>query len=251
MQIDIRDQVALVTGSAHRVGKAIALELARRGVHILVHYNSAADEVVKETLREIKSHGVEAFPIQADISQFDGVQAVFSALREHFGRLHILVNSASNFQRRTLMEVTVQEWEETLRINVTAPLLCTQAAVPLMRANNPPGGCIINICDKGALAPWPEYAHHGISKAALYMLSKTSAAAFGGDNIRVNTIIPGLVLRPPDYSETVWQENAQRVPLQRPGSAEDVARAVAYLCSEDWLSGVTLHVDGGEYTVDP
>ena len=226
MRIDIHDQVALVTGSAHRVGKAIALELARRGVHILVHYNSTADEIVKETLREIKSHGVEAFPIQADISQRDGVSAVFNALRQYFGRLHILVNSASNFQKRTLMEVSLEDWEETLRINVTAPLLCTQAAVPFMRANDPPGGCIINIGDKRALAA-------------------------GADNIRVNTIIPGLVLKPPDYSEATWQANAERVPLQRPGSAEDVARAVAYLCSEDWLSGVTLNVDGGEYTVDP
>jgi NAD(P)-dependent dehydrogenase (short-subunit alcohol dehydrogenase family) len=248
MQIELKDQVALVTGSAHRVGKAIALELARQGAHILVHYNRAAPEVVAATLGEIRALGVEAHPIQADISRPEGVEQVFGALHQHFGRLNILVNSASNFQKRRLMEVSLQDWEDTMRINVTAPFLCTQAAVPLLRANTPAGGCIVNICDYGALEAWPDYAHHGISKAALHMLTRVSAHTFGPEHIRVNAIIPGLVLKPDDFSDEVWERNAQLVPLKRPGTAEDVARAVAYLCREDWLSGVTIRVDGGEYT---
>lgn len=248
MQIDLRGQVALVTGSAHRVGKAIALELASAGVHILVHYNSATPEVVAATLADIRAHDVEAHALQADISRPEGVERLFTTLRETFGRLNILVNSASNFQKRRLMEVSLSDWEDTMRINVTAPFLCTQAAVPLLRANSPAGGCIVNICDYGALEAWPDYAHHGISKAALHMLTRVSALTFGEENIRVNAIIPGLVMRPPDFSEEVWERNAQLVPLRRAGTAEDVARAVAYLCREDWLSGVTLRVDGGEYT---
>jgi NAD(P)-dependent dehydrogenase (short-subunit alcohol dehydrogenase family) len=247
MHIELRDQVALVTGSAHRVGKAIALELARHGVHILLHYHSSPAAVVEQTLGELRALGVQAFPIQADISRPEGVDAVFAALRTHFGRLNILVNSASNFQRRTLMEVSLKDWEDTLRINVTAPLLCTQAAARMMRQNTPSGGCIINICDKGAVGPWPEYAHHGISKAALHMLSQVSAVTLGPDNIRVNALIPGLVLKPDDYSDQVWEQAAENVALRRPGSAEDVARAVVYLCREDWLSGVTMRIDGGEY----
>lgn len=247
MQIDLQEQVALVTGSAHRIGKAIALELARRGVHVLVHYHHTSEEDVKETLREIKSFGVDAFAVQADLTQPDAINHVFDEVREHFGRLNILVNSAASFQKRTLMEVTLEEWEQTLRINLTAPMLCTQAAVRMMRENNPPGGCIVNICDKGAIEPWPAYAHHGISKAALHMLSQVSALTFGPENIRVNAIIPGKVLKPPDYSEEDWESGAQNVPLQRLGTGEDVARAVAYLCSENWLSGVTIRVDGGEY----
>jgi NAD(P)-dependent dehydrogenase (short-subunit alcohol dehydrogenase family) len=246
MRIDIRDQVALVTGSAHRVGKAIALELARSGVHILVHYNSAADAVVAQTLAEIRAEGVNAHGVKADISRAEGVEQVFAALEAQFGRLNILVNSASNFQKRRLLDVTLQEWEDTLRINVTAPFLCTQAAVPLMRRNTPPGGSIVNLCDFGAVQPSLEYAHHGVSKAALHMLSQTSGLALGAENIRVNALVPGLVLRPPEMSEETWQQMAQHVPLRRPGSAEDVARAVVYLCSEDWLNGVTLRIDGGE-----
>ncbi|NJL57393.1 SDR family NAD(P)-dependent oxidoreductase [bacterium] len=116
MQVDLSEQVALVTGSAHRVGKAIALELARRGVHILVHYNSSGDQYVRDTLHEIKSHGVDAFAIQADVSQPDGVAAIFSAVREHFGRLNILVNSASVFNKGQLMEVTLENWQRSLDV---------------------------------------------------------------------------------------------------------------------------------------
>jgi NAD(P)-dependent dehydrogenase (short-subunit alcohol dehydrogenase family) len=247
MRIELEGQVALVTGSAHRVGKAIALELARRGVNILVHYNSAADDVVKDTLRDLRSHGVDAFAIQADISRPDGVEQTFAAVREHFGRLHILVNSASNFQKRKFSEVTLTDWEDTLRINVTAPFLCTQAALPLMRANTPAGGSIVNICDLSALMPSLDYPHHGVSKAALHMLTQVSANSLGEENIRVNAIVPGLVLKPSDYSDEAWTKAAQKIPLRRAGTAEDVGRAVVYLCEEDWLTGITVRVDGGEH----
>jgi NAD(P)-dependent dehydrogenase (short-subunit alcohol dehydrogenase family) len=245
MHIDMTDQVAIVTGSAHRVGRAIALELARAGVHILMHYNRSPEDVVKATLRDIKSEGVDAFPVNADISTPEGVDAIFAAAREHFERLDILVNSASNFQRRRLLDVTLEEWRETIDTNLTAPFLCTQRAITLMRENAPPGGVIVNICDKGALDPWPDYAHHGISKAGLLALTKVTAASYGPD-IRANAIIPGLVLKADHFDDERWQVAAQQTPLARPGTAEDVARAVVYLASEDFLTGVVLHVDGGE-----
>jgi NAD(P)-dependent dehydrogenase (short-subunit alcohol dehydrogenase family) len=248
MHVQLADQVALVTGSAHRVGKAIALELARCGVHILVHYNQSAEDVVKTTLREIKSHGVDAFAMQADVSTDEGVQALFQALRDQFNRLNILVNSASNFQRRTLMEVTLDEWQETLATNLTGPFLCTQEAVKLMRENDPPGGVIINIGDKGAIDPWPEFAHHGISKAGLLALTKVTAASLGPE-IRANAIIPGAVLKPSEMDEERWQRNAEHIPATQPGAAEDVARAVVYLASETFVTGAVLHVDGGESVI--
>lgn len=246
MKLDIAGQVALVTGGAHRVGRAIALELAAAGCHILLHYHSTPEDVVKETLHDVKSKGVDAFPVRADVSAPEGIDAVFEALAESFGRLHILVNSASNFQKRALLDVTLAEWDETMAINVRAPFLLTQRAVPLMRQNDPPGGCIVNILDRGAIEPWPQYAHHGISKAGLLALSQVSAASLGPD-VRVNSIIPGMVLKPDGYDEARWQENARKTPVQRPGSAEDVARAVVYLCREDFLTGVVLRVDGGAY----
>ncbi|MCC6802636.1 MAG: SDR family oxidoreductase [Anaerolineae bacterium] len=244
MHIDMRGRVAAVTGAAHRVGRVIALELARSGVSILVHHFHSPDDVVRETLHAVKSFGVDAFPVRADLSMPDGVDAVFDAVRAQFGRLDILVNSASNFQRRRLLDVTLDEWDETLRINLTAPFLCTQRAIRLMRDNQPSGGVIVNICDRGALEPWVDYAHHGISKAGLLALTKVTAAGYAPD-IRANAVIPGLVLKPDGMDESRWQQYARETPLERPGSAEDVGRAVVYLASEDFVTGAVLHVDGG------
>lgn len=237
-------QVAVVTGAAHRVGRAIALELARAGVHVLVHYFRTSDDAVKETLHDVKSLGVDAIPVRADLSAPEGVDAIFAAVREHFGRLNILVNSASNFQRRQLLDVTLDEWDETMRINLTAPFLCTQHAIRLMRENQPPGGVIVNILDRGALEPWVDYAHHGVSKAGLLALTQVTAAGYAPD-IRANAVIPGLVLKPDGMDEARWQRYARATPLGRSGTAEDVGRAVVYLASEDFLTGVVLRVDGG------
>jgi pteridine reductase len=248
MHIDLQGQVAIITGAAHRVGKAIALELARAGVHIVLHYFRSSPEVVEQTLGEIRALGVQAVPVQADISSVNGVDAVFAAARAQFGRLDILVNSASNFQRRKLHEVTLEDWNETISTNLTAPFLCTQRAIAMMREKTPPGGVIINIGDRGALDAWVEFAHHGISKAGLLALTRVTAAGYGPD-IRANIIIPGLVLKPEAMDETRWQTFAQGVPLARPGTAEDVGRAVVYLASEDYLTGVVLQVDGGASVV--
>lgn len=248
MQLDLTGRVALVTGSASRVGRAIALELARHGVNIMVHYNTASPEQVRSAVQDMKSLGVDAASVQADISTAGGVARVFSAVQEHFGRLHILVNSASTFQKRNLLEVTLEEWEQTMAVNLTAPFLCTQAAAAMMRENTPNGGVIINICDRGADKPWPEYAHHGISKAGLLALSEVSAISLGPD-IRVNAVIPGPVMKPAgrNMSDQEWDAVGQKLPLRKVGEAEDVARAVVYLAHESFLTGAVIHVNGGEH----
>jgi pteridine reductase len=250
MTIDLTNQVALVTGSAHRVGRAIALELARGGAHIMVHYHSSPPETVRSTVQDIKSMGVDAYAVQADVSTPEGVEQIFTAVREKYGRLNILVNSASTFQKRGLLDVTYEEWQQTLAVNLTGPFLCTQAAAEIMRQNTPSGGAIINICDRGVDGPWLDYAHHGVSKAALWSLTQVSAASLGPD-IRVNAVIPGPVLRPAgrSMSDEAWAEIGKALPLQRTGSPEDVARAVAYLAREDFLTGTLIHVNGGEHLV--
>jgi NAD(P)-dependent dehydrogenase (short-subunit alcohol dehydrogenase family) len=250
MQVELTDQVALVTGAAHRVGRAIAVELARCGAHIMVHYNSSPPEAVRDTLQEIKSNGVDAFAVQADVGTQEGVTAIFTAVREHFGRLNILVNSASNFQKRQILDVTLEDWQITMNTNLTGPFLCTQAAAAMMRENDPSGGVVVNICDKGSLDPWPEYAAHGISKAGLLALTKVCAVSLGPD-IRVNAVIPGPVMRPSGryMTDEQWEAVGQKVPLQRTGAPEDVARAVSYLAREDYVTGAVLQVNGGEHLV--
>lgn len=249
MRENLQGKVAIVTGSARRVGRAIAIELARAGVNILVHYHETPEEEARNTLKDVKSFGVNAWLVQADLSKPEGVNQLFSEARTCFPDLHILVNSASNFQRRGLMQVTLEDWQNTLAINLTAPFLCTQAAVRWMQEHAPnehgDQGVIINICDKGSLEPWVDFAHHGVSKAGLLALSQVTAASLG-PSIRANAIIPGLVMKPDGMDETRWQTFAQDSPAKRPGSASDIGRAVVYLAGEDFISGAVLRVDGGE-----
>lgn len=246
MQIDLNNQVALVTGSAKRVGRAIALELAKNGVNIMVHYHSSDEDQVRDTLHEIKSHGVDAFDVQADISTQAGVNTVFDAVKEHFGRLDILVNSASIFHKNDLMETSLDDWQKSLDINLTAPFMCTQSAVHLMRQNDPSCGAIINILDYGAVRAWADRADHSVSKAGLLMLTKISALSLGKDNIRVNGVLPGPVMRDAGNSEERWEKIGQSLPIGHTGEASDVGRAVVYLVGEDFITGTVLKVNGGE-----
>lgn len=248
MQVDLKDKVALVTGSARRVGKVIALELARQGVNILVHYHRAEAAEVRETLQEIKSLGVDACGVAADLSQADGVDSLFEALEERYRRLDIVVNNASVFQRGNLLELSLEDWDLTMAVNLRAPFLITQRAARLMADNPIPGGVIINICDQGADGPWKDRPHHGISKSALWMLTQVSALSLG-PAIRVNAIVPGPVMKPAGRltSDEDWAKKGRRSALRRTGQAEDVARAVAFLCREDYITGELLHVNAGEH----
>ena len=248
MRTDLRDKTALVTGSARRVGRAIALELAKNGVHILVHYHGSDPAQVRDTLQNIKSYGVDAFSVQADISRPADVEMLFDRLQERFDRLDILVNSASVFQKRRLLEVSLEDWNLTMNVNLRAPFLATQQAAKIMAGNAVPGGVIVNICDAGADGPWQEYPHHGISKSGLWMLTQVSALSLG-PLIRVNAIVPGPVMKTAglDISDDQWAKAGERNPLRRTGSAEDVARAVLYLCQEDFLTGAVIHVNAGEH----
>lgn len=240
----LADKVALVTGAARRVGRAIALELAAQGAAVALHYHTSSAGEVASALADCRAHGVEAEAFRADLADAAAIARLFDGLTARFGRLDILVNSASVFQRRRLLDVTLDEWQTTLAVNLTAPFLCTQAAVRRMRGQEPPGGVIVNIGDKGAREPWPDYAHHGVSKAGLLALTQVTAAS-EAPLIRANMVIPGLVLKPESMSPERWQAAAAKTPLGRPGSAEDVARAVAWLAAEPFVTGAVLRVDGG------
>lgn len=248
MRIELIGKVALVTGSARRIGRAIALELATQGVNILVHYHRSDPSQVRDTLQEIKSLGVDAFAVRADLSQAEGVERLFREFQEYYDRLDIVVNNAAVFQQRAFLEVSLDDWDLTMALNLRAPFLITQRSAHIMRGNPAPGGTIINICDTGVDGPWAKYPHHGVSKSGLWMLTQVSALSLA-PAIRVNAIVPGPVLKTdrPDLTDDAWAQVAERIPLKRTGSAGDVARAVVYLCQEDHTSGALLHLTGGEH----
>ena len=241
-----RPPVALVTGGAVRVGRAIALGLARAGHHVAISYRSSDDEA-EETCRDIRGLDREALAVQADLATVDGPSAVVDAVRERFGRLDVLVNSAASFRSLPLEDVDAEEWDSVMALNVRAPHLLVRAAADMLTAS---GGAVVNITDLSAFHPWAAYPHHSVSKAALAHLTRVQARVLGPE-VRVNAIAPGAVLAPEDWSDEEWRKRADNVPLQKTGSPDDVVDAVLYLVDAGFVTGHVLPVDGGRLVGPP
>jgi NAD(P)-dependent dehydrogenase (short-subunit alcohol dehydrogenase family) len=235
-------RVALVTGAAHRVGKAIALGLARRGYDLVVHYHRAAAEA-RQTAAEIAALGVQSVAVPADLSSADGPPALFEAALERFGRLDALVNSAAIMERASVLDLSLEDWDRALHTNLRGPFQCSQLAARQM-IEQAEGGAIVNIADLSGLEPWAKYPAHSVSKAGLLMLTQVMAKALG-PKVRVNAVASGPVIKPPDWDEARWHTVGQHTAMRRTGTPEDVVRAVAFLLENDYVTGETLVVDGG------
>ena len=243
--MEIRDRIALVTGGAHRVGKAIALALARQGAHVAITFHASEDEA-QQTLAEIKACGVEGWAAPCDQSDPAQVAAVFEALRARWNRLDILVNSAAIMQSKPFLDITPQDWDATLDINLKGPFLFSQHAGRMMLAAREArgAGVIVNIADEAGLTPWPRYVHHSVSKAGVIMLTRAAALALA-PKVRVNAIAPGPVLKPEGWTDERWDTLRPSTPLDRLGSPQDVVEAVLYLIRAEYVTGQVLVVDGG------
>lgn len=240
--MDLSGKVALVTGSARRLGEAIARGLGRAGASIAVHHSGSPDEAGR-VVQDLGQLGTRAEAFQADLTDVGQLFALFAAIDRSFGRLDILVNSAARFEHKPILEITPADWDATLNLNLRAPFFCCQSAARIMRRSG--GGSIINIADIGSFQPWPGYAHHCASKAGLVMLTRVFARALAPE-IRVNAIAPGPVLPPDDLTEEQRQHLASMTALGRLGSPEDVVKAVLYLIESDYVTGETIVVDGGK-----
>lgn len=250
--MDLQHKVALVTGGAHRVGKAIALALAGAGADVVVHYG-ASEAAAHETVREIKSRGVQALAVQADLADPAAIAALFETIGERFNRLDVLVNSAANFVKQPFDEVTVDDWKTVMQINLRAPFFCTQHAARLMRAVHRPAdqpAAIVNIGDLAGVHPWRDFAAHGVAKAGLLHLTRISARELGPD-VRVNAVVPGAILPPSSLSpdSARWQAMGESVPLRRTGDPVYIAQTVVFLAQNDYITGAVIPVDGGEHLI--
>ncbi len=239
--MELHDRIALVTGGAHRVGRAIALALAERGSHLVIHYHSAR-EAAAETVVEIRTMGRRAVSVQADLSTSSGVTALFRVVDETFGGLDVLVNSAAVLLPKDLLEVSDEGWRQTVGLNLKGSSFCLQQAALRMRSRG--GGAVVNISDLAGRRPWKRFPLHSISKAGVEMLTQVAALSLAPD-IRVNAVAPGPVLKPVGMNDSRWQKIASDLPLRRPGTPQDVARAVLFLLENDYITGETLVVDGG------
>ena len=240
--MDLHGKVALVTGGAVRVGKAIALALADAGADIAFSYNSSSDAATA-TAQEIEAKGRRALAYRADQAQAAQVAALVGATVSQLGRLDVLVNSASLWRRTPWAELDEEAWDQLLDINLKGPFLCAKAAAPHLAAHG--SGAIVNIVDLSAWTPFPNYMPHSAAKAGLWNLTQALAMELA-PAVRVNAIAPGPVLPPPEFTEKQIAATAKHTLLGRWGSAEDVAQAVLFLVQADYVTGVVIPVDGGE-----
>lgn len=240
--MDIRNKVALVTGGAVRVGKAIALMLAEAGAHVAVHYNSSAAEA-EQTVAMLRAFGVNGIAVKCDIADDAAVAHMAETVLARFGGVDILVNSASLFGKMSVPTTDLEGWRRVTRISIDGAFYVANALAPSMLARG--GGAIVNIVDLSAWQPWPGRTAHAVGKAGLLALTQQLALELA-PTIRVNAVAPGPVLPPLDYSEAQVAAVAARTLLERWGTPEDVAKAVKYLVEADYVTGDVMRVDGGE-----
>ena len=236
------DRVALVTGAGRRVGRAIAIALAARGMRVVVHYNGSADGA-NETVAAIVAAGGTADAQRADLGSVAEAEALVDAVLARHDTLALLVNSAAIMRRTPVGETTVAEWDAMYALNVRAPYFLAQRAAPALRAAR---GAIVNIADLAAFETWPAYVPHAMTKAAVVQMTRGLAHALAPE-VRVNAIAPGVVLLPEGWSESDADRLRATTPLRRIGTPEDVAQAVLYLLDAEYVTGETIRVDGGRH----
>lgn len=242
--MDLQDKIALVTGSAKRVGRAIAEALAAAGADVAVHFGRSAD-AAGETADHIRqTTGRRAEKFQADLTKPDEIERLFRQVGEAFGRLDVLVNSAAVYHRTPIEGLTAEQWDAEMAVNARAPALCIRHALPLMAD----GGAIVNIADVAAEKGWGGYPAYCASKAAAIALTKSAAKGLAGRGIRVNSVSPGVVLWTDDERDEDHDAVLAQVPLRRPGSPADIAAAVLFLIGNDYVTAQNLRVDGGWQT---
>lgn len=255
-KLRLKNQIALVTGASSGIGKGIARALAADGATVVVNYSRNA-EAAEEVVQEIRGLGAQALAIQADVSQEDQVLEMYRQLLKTFGTLHILVNNAGIQVDAPFLEMSLQQWQQVLQVNLTGQFLCArEAAKEFIRRGLQPevsraAGKIICISSVHEVIPWAGHVNYAASKGGVMLLMKSMAQELAPHKIRVNGIGPGAIKTP--INREAWETpEAEKkllalIPYNRVGEIEDVGAAAAWLASDesDYVHGTTLFVDGG------
>jgi NAD(P)-dependent dehydrogenase (short-subunit alcohol dehydrogenase family) len=249
LTMSLTGKVALVTGGAIRVGRVICMALASRGANIAFTY--LPGEPAEEASAEIAAaapagEATSVLALPMDVRESGAPQQVVEQVIDRFGRLDILVNNASIWLRAPFLDITRDDWQAALDINLTGPFLMSQAVAPQMLKQK--SGLIVSITDLSAYQTWAGYAHHAATKAGLVALTRVMAAELA-PHVRVNAIAPGTVLLPEGAGEAKVNWAVQNSLLKRVGRPEDVARTVLFLVDSDFTTGAVYFVDGGRALV--
>jgi 3-oxoacyl-[acyl-carrier protein] reductase len=242
---ELKNKVALVTGGARGIGKAIVLELASQGAHIVI---SDIDEMgAKKTADEAKALGIQSISIKADVSSSQDVESLIKTVLEQFGKIDILVNNAGITRDNLLMRMSEDEWDTVLRINLKGTFLCTKAVIRPMMKNR--YGKIINISSVVGVMGNAGQSNYSASKAGLIGFTKSVAKEVGAKGIQVNAVAPGFIETEMTnvLSDDIKEAYYSVIPAKRAGTVIDVAKVVSFLASpgSDYITGQVIHIDGG------
>ena len=244
--MELAGRVALITGG-RRIGAAVATELARNGADIALVYRRSRAEA-EETADTLRALGRRAFLVQADLSNPESCSRVVDETVDALGRLDVLVNMASIYVSKPLDEVTVDDWNNQIAVDLTAAWLCARAAVPHMRRLR--GGRIVNFSDWVARSGRPRYTGfltYYVAKAGVIALTEVLALELAPDQILVNAIAPGPIVAPEGTSDDEFVKVERATPLGRWGGEVEIAKAVLALIDSDFITGETIRVDGGRH----
>ena len=244
--MELAGRVALITGG-RRIGAVVASELARGGADVALVYRRSRAEA-EETADSLRALGRRVFLVQADLSHPDSCDRVVDETVNALGRLDVLVNMASIYVQKPLDELTVEDWDTQLAVDVRAAWLCARAAVPHMRRLR--GGRIINFGDWVARSGRPRYTGYlpyYVAKASVIALTEVLALELATDQILVNAIAPGPIVAPEDTSDDEFAKVERATPLGRWGGEIEIAKAVLALIDSDFITGETVRVDGGRH----
>ncbi|HBD06908.1 MAG TPA: beta-ketoacyl-ACP reductase [Syntrophobacteraceae bacterium] len=246
MHIDLSDKSALVTGASRGIGRAIALELARAGARVLVHYHKST-QPAEDLAAEIIASGGQAHVFRADMSIPDEIEALFRYLGETFPGLDILVNNAGIIKDQLVPAMSLSDWDKVVNLNLRGAFLATRLAVERMLPRH--AGKIINIASVSAIQGGRGQANYAAAKGGLVAFTRACAVELAPKGIQVNAVLPGMIVT--DMSSRVRKragtELLQRIPIGRFGNPEDIAHLVVFLASPhaDYLTGQAIAVDGG------
>jgi NAD(P)-dependent dehydrogenase (short-subunit alcohol dehydrogenase family) len=242
----LTSRAALVTGT-RRIGAVVATELARAGADIALVYRRSRAEA-DETAAAVRALGRRAAVLHADLRQPDACERVVEETVDAFGRLDVLVTLASLYRRRPIDEMTLEDWDEQMEVDLRSAWLCARAAVPHMRRLR--GGRIITVSDwvaKSGRPRYPGYMAYYVAKAGVIALTEALALECAADQILVNCVAPGPIVAPDDVSDEEFAAVERATPLGHWGGEQEIAKTVLGLIESDFMTGETIRVDGGRH----
>jgi len=240
--MELQGVAALVTGGAHRIGKAIVLALAEAGCDLVLHYNSSAS-AAEETAEEVGERGGRVALVSGDLSQPEAAAEVVAGAGD-LSPVRALVNSAAVFPRDTVRDVTADGWERTLNVNLRAPVFLTQAFANALPDDTT--GAVVNVTDWRTRRPYPDHFSYTVAKGGIDTFTAAAAESLA-PQVRVNAVALGAMLPPPGEDSAYLKALAQEIPAQRVGGTEPVAAAVRFLLESDFVTGEIIRLDGGAH----